>query len=115
MTNYYGGLIFTNHALQRLSERQFPQHMVLDTFNRPDKSFPGKQPGSYEYQRRFGASTVTVIAKQNERREWLVLSCWIDPPLPGTKDHKQRQHYLAYRNAGFWKRLWLTFKAQIGL
>jgi hypothetical protein len=113
--NYYGGLVFTNHALQRLEERQFPQRMVVETFNRPDTSHPAKQVGAFEYRKRFDASTVTVIAKQNERREWVVLSCWIDPPLPGTKDYKQKQRYHAYKKAGFWGKVWLTIRNQLGL
>jgi hypothetical protein len=113
-SNYFGGLIFTNHALQRLQERQFPQQMVVDTFHNPDQRISAKQPGAYEYRRRFDKSTVTVITKQNDRGEWLVLSCWIDPPLPGTKDYAQRQTYLAYRKAGFWRKVWLTIKQQLG-
>lgn len=114
-SNHYRGLIFTNHALQRLDERRFPIAMAADTFNQPDASGPAKQPGAVEFRRQFGTSTVTVIAKQNERREWIVLSCWIDPPLPGTKDYKQRQRYHAYRKAGFWRKIWLTILSQLGL
>lgn len=112
--NHYAGLIFTNHALQRLDERQFPKHMVLETFNRPDSSHSAKQPGAHEYRKRFGTSVVTVIAKQNERKEWIILSCWIDPPLPGTKDYHEKQRYHAYRKSGFWGKVWLTVRNQLG-
>lgn len=113
--NYYRGLIFTNHALQRLDERRFPVDMVVEAFNHPDASGSAKQPGAFEYRKKFDTSTVTVIAKQNERGEWIVLSCWIDPPLPGTKDYKERQRYRSFQRAGFWGKLWLTFLRQIGL
>lgn len=113
--NHYRGLIFTNHALQRLDERRFPIDMVVETFNRPDTQEPAKQTGAMELRKRFETSTVTVIAKQNDRKEWVVLSCWIDPPLPGTKDYKERQRYHAYRKAGFWGKVWLTIRNQLGL
>ncbi len=112
--NYYKGLIFTNHALQRLDERQFPADMVVEAFNKPDSSGPAKQPGASEYRKRFNNSVVTVITKQNDRSEWIVLSCWIDPPIVGTKDYKQRQRYHAYRKAGFWRKVWLTILSQLG-
>jgi hypothetical protein len=113
--NHYGGLIFTHHALQRLEERQFSQHMVVETFHRPDSRHSAKQAGAYEYRKQYDQSTVTVIAKQNDRSEWVVLSCWIDPPLPGTKDWKQKQNWKAYQRAGFWGKVWITIKQQLGL
>ncbi len=113
--NYYNGLIFTNHALQRLDERQFPKHLVATTFNHPDSQGPARQPGAIEFRKRFDQSTVTVIAKQNDEKQWIILSNWIDPPLPGTKDYKQRERYHSYRKAGFWKKVWLTILSQIGL
>jgi hypothetical protein len=112
--NYFGGLIFTNHALQRLDERRFPAGMVIETFNQPDSRGPAKQPGAMQVRKRFGESTVTVITKQNDRGEWIVLSCWIDPPLPGTKDYKERQRYHAYKKSGFWGKVWLTIRSQLG-
>lgn len=106
----YGNVVWTNHALDRLSERRFSQEMALNTFNHPDKSLPGKQAGTKEYKKRFGKSWVTVIAVQNERGEWVILSCWIDPPFPGTADAKKREAFIRYRKAGFWKKLLLEFK-----
>lgn len=113
--NYYRGLIFTNHALQRLDERQFPADMVVETFNQPDGNSPARQPGAIEFRKRFNNATVSVIAKQNDRGEWLVLSNWIDPPLPGTKDYREKQRYHKYKRSGFWGKIWLTILRQLGL
>ncbi len=110
---HYGGAIWTNHALDRLGQRGLTQELASQTFNRPDKSFPGKNPGTTECQKRFGNSLVTVICKQNDRREWIILSCWIDPPLYGTTDYNKKQDYLKSRKAGFLGKLWYTIRKQI--
>jgi hypothetical protein len=111
----YGGIIWTNHALARLGERGLSQEKAWETYKSPDRHFPGKQSGTMEFQKRFGSSIVTLIAKQNERHEWLVLSCWIDPPLPGTEDFRKKQNYEKYRKSGFWGKVWYTIKQQLGL
>ncbi|MCL4354708.1 hypothetical protein M1349_04565 [Patescibacteria group bacterium] len=64
---YFGGAIWTNHALERLGQRGLTQELAAKAFNHPDKSIPGKQPGTIEYQKSFGNSLVTIIAKKNER------------------------------------------------
>jgi hypothetical protein len=111
---YYAGAIWTNHALERLDQRGLSQDLAGRTFNAPDKSFPGKQAGTIEYQKRFGTSLVTVIAKQNEKNEWIILSCWIDPPLAGTQDHKKQQQWRNYQKASFWGKMWHIVKQQLG-
>lgn len=111
----FGGIIWTNHALDRLGQRGLSQDMALKAFNDADCKSAGKQSGSYEFQKKFGKSYVTVIAKQNESHEWIVLSCWIDPPYYGTRDWKDKQYYHAYHKAGVWGKLWIIFKKQIGI
>ncbi len=113
--NRYGGVIWTNHALERLGQRGLSQHMALETFKSPDKKMAGKKSGSIELQKKFNTSTVTVIAAQSEKKEWLILSCWIDPPYYGTRDWKDRQYYREYQKAGFWGKLWIIFKKQVGI
>ena len=110
---HYKGAIYTNHALERLDDRGLTQDMAAETFRYPDKRISGKNPGSYEYTKKYQNSTVTVIAKQNEKGEWLILSVWIDPPLYGTKDYQKKQDYLASRRAGFWGKLWYVIKRQL--
>lgn len=113
--NHYRNLIFTNHALERLKDRKLSELTAWEAFNNPDASSPGKQPGTTEYKKHFGKSTVTVIATQNEKKDgWVVLSAWIDPPYPGTKDYREKEHYKAYQKAGFWGKVWLTLKSQLG-
>ena len=111
---YFAGGIWTNHALERLGQRGLSQKMAGETFSRPDHQIEGKQPGTVEFQRRYGKSLVTVIAKKNDQRECIILSCWIDPPLPGSIDILKKQNYIAYQKASFWGKLWIICKRQLG-
>lgn len=109
----YGGAIWTNHALERLGQRGLTQELAWKAFRYPENSKRGKQKDSWEYRKKFGNSTVTVIAKQNEKYEWIILSCWIDPPLPGYFDDRKKKAYLKYKKAGFWGQLWRDFKRDL--
>ncbi len=111
---HYGGVIWTNHALERLGHRGLNQQMAHEAFKNPDKKNPGKQSGTMQFEKKFGNSTVTIIAKQNEKYEWLILSCWIDPPIVGYMDYYKKKRYVEYGKAGFWGKFWITFKEQLG-
>lgn len=110
----YGGVIWTNHALERLHQRKLPQHIAFLAFSNPDTRTTGKQHGTIELQKAYKNSTITLIVKQNERKEWLVLSAWIDPPIYGTIDYKKKQSWKKYKKAGFWGKFWYHFKKQLG-
>lgn len=112
---YYGGLIWTNHAIERLSQRGLSQELAWTAFKNPDSTRLGSQQDATEYIKRVDTSRITLIAKQNEKREWIVLSCWIDPPLPGSIDAKKKERYLKYQKASFWGKFFLTLKNQLGL
>jgi hypothetical protein len=109
----YGSAIWTNHAMERLNQRGLSQNLAWQAFNKPDKSFAGKEHGTTESQKRFGESLVTIISKRNDKGEWLILSCWIDPPLPGTMDYYKKEDYKKYNKAGFWGKVFLTLKKQL--
>jgi hypothetical protein len=79
MDNHYKGLIWTNHALSRLRERGIKQGDAWATWNRPDQSYKGnlhKSDDAWRYYRKIGNEIIEVVAKQNERKEWLILSVW---------------------------------------
>ncbi|MBP9690740.1 hypothetical protein KBD81_01530 [Candidatus Woesebacteria bacterium] len=82
----FGGAFWTTHALQRLKGRKLPQEIAWKAFRFPEKTLSGKTKGTFEFTKTVDIYTVTVIAKQNEKREWVILSCWIDPPLAGSAD-----------------------------
>ena len=113
-SNYYKGIIWTNHALGRMKERGLNIDLAVEAFNHPDKNFKGKEKDSFEFQKKLKHSRITVIAKKNEKNEWIILSAWIDPPLPGTIDAKRREEYKKFQKATFWGKVFLTIKKQLG-
>ena len=112
--NIYGGVIWTHHALERLSQRGISHEDALKTFRSPDKSFPGKRQGSYEYIKYFGEKRVTLIGKQNDVKEWIIVSAWVDPPIPGSLDDRRQRSYHAYKNASGLRKIYLAIKRQLG-
>ena len=76
MNNRYGGVIWTNHALARLRERQITQSDAWYSFQHPDGQLPGTAPGSIKYYKDYGSQRIEVVASQNEKKEWIILSCW---------------------------------------
>jgi hypothetical protein len=85
MDPHFGGIIWTNHALERLRQRQIKQGDAWATWSRPDQSKKGTAPDSWVYYRTFGNEKIEVVAKQNEKKEWLVLSVWSKPVSGGDK------------------------------
>lgn len=91
----YKGLIFTNHALQRLKERNIKQGDVWATWNRPDKSRFAKNKGAWVYQRTWNDTMIGLVAKKNQRKQWVVLSVWSKKVYSKTPKSKKP----------FWKKL----------
>jgi hypothetical protein len=90
MNNKYGGIIWTNHALERLRERGIRQSDALATFNRPEQSRQGSnERGSWVYYRTYGNERIEVVAKKNEQGEWIILSVW-SKPVYGNQDQSKR-------------------------
>lgn len=79
MDKNYGGFIWTNHALQRLSERGIKQGDAYATLRHPDQSRYAASQGGWVYYKTWGNQKIEVVAKQNEKKEWLVLSVWSRP------------------------------------
>jgi len=71
----------------------------------------------YRTSKKIGGSTITLIAKKNESNEWVVLSKCIDPPLPETIDSFKSKQYRdrEYQKAGFWRKIWIIIRSQLGL
>jgi hypothetical protein len=113
-SNRQGGVIWTNHALERLKARNIPQELILSAFRTPDAQFAGKKANTVEFHKKIGIHSVTVIATKNERSEWVLLSCWVEPPMPGSIDIEKKKTYQEYKNASVWKKLWMNLKKQLG-
>ncbi len=108
-------IIFTNHARERIRERSFDESAVVETVGKPDSVSAGKQTGTLEYTRKYGVSRVTVIVKENEKNEKVILSCWIDPPMPGTKDARKKARYLRYQKASILERVVMDILSIFGM
>lgn len=75
----YKGLIFTNHALTRLKQRGISQGDAWATWRNADQSRYAKSKDAWIYYKTYGSSTIEVVAKYNEKKEWVVLSVWSKP------------------------------------
>lgn len=79
MDQHFGNVIWTNHALARLRERGIAQGDAWATFNRPDQSRYAKSKDAWVYYKTYGNQKIEVVAKQNEKKEWIILSVWSKP------------------------------------
>ena len=73
---FFGKVIWTNHALAKLKERGIKQGDAWATWRRPDQSEYAKTKGAWVYYRTYGNQKIEVVAKQNEKRQWVILSVW---------------------------------------
>lgn len=78
-TRDYGGVIWTNHALARLQERGISQGDAWIAFTRADQSRYAATKGGWVYYKTVNGWKIEVVAKQNERKEWIILTVWAKP------------------------------------
>lgn len=107
---YYGEAIWTNHALKRLSDRGLSQKIAWKAFQYPDISTPLDHSGTMQYKKGIGSSLVTVVAKKNDQGKWLIISCWIDPPVPGSADDFKHRRWEKYRQSNWITKIWMQFQ-----
>lgn len=90
MEKNFGGVIWTNHALQRLSERGIKQGDAWATWNRPEQSRhgSGSQQGAWVYYRTYGDERIEVVAKQDEYKKWIILSVWSKRVISSNPDRQ---------------------------
>lgn len=96
--NNYGGVVWTNHALERLRQREISQGDAFATFNRPDESRPGSKKGTFvyyktwEFRGRNGGTRferIEIVARKEEGK-WIILSVWSKPV---SKQHSSRKPF----------------------
>jgi hypothetical protein len=69
--------------------------------------------GTIEYSKSIDNHLVSVVAKENDAGEWVIISCWVEPPYPGSVDEAKKLRYQQYLHSGFWGKLWLHLKRQL--
>lgn len=97
MDKNFGGVIWTNHALKRLAERGISQSDAWATFRRPDQSRYAKARGAWVYYKTYGNQKIEVVAKQDERKEWIILSVWSRPVYGPPKKQLESLWKLVFR------------------
>ena len=100
MDNKFGGVIWTNHALQRLNDRGIKQGDAWATWKNPDQSRYASSKNAWVYYKTYGKEKIEVVAKQNERKEWIILSVWSKPIY---EDHKKGKRKTSEKQDSFWK------------
>lgn len=76
MNKNFGGVIWTDHALNRLRERGVKQGDAWATWRNPDQSRYAASKGAWIYYKTYGNQKIEVVAKKNEKKEWIILSVW---------------------------------------
>lgn len=109
-----GNFIWTNHARDRLRDRKILLKFINQTLIHPDKIVQ-KNDRTIVYQKYIDGKTFAALIKKNNSDEKIIVSCWVNPPFPGTKDYKKRQRYFEKQKASPWKKLWLTLLDHLGL
>jgi len=98
MDKNFGGVIWTNHAIQRLQERGIKQGDAWATFKRPNQSRYAASKGGWVYYKTSGSEKIEVVAKQNPSTssgpsagKWIILSVWSKPIYDSRpKTHNQK-------------------------
>lgn len=107
-------IIWTTHARERNSQRLISEDWITKTLNDPDESIQSSDQ-TIKHKKRFDHQTVTVITKFTDKGDSLILSSWINPPIPGSSDFKNQQRSNEMKKASNLKKIWLTVLHQIGL
>ncbi len=106
-------LIWTKHSLARVRDRKIPQKYLTNAFHKPDKVTEGKKKGSKRFVRSFGIHKAVVVAIPNSKGEWVVISCWINPPIKGGLDDRKDSFKKSYQKSSFLGKIWLEVKKSV--
>lgn len=94
MDNHFGGVIWTNHALARLQERGISQGDAWATFSHPQQSRFAKAKNAWVYYRNYNGNQIEVVANQNEKKEWIIISVWSKQIFPGKPKQSANPKFL---------------------
>lgn len=106
-------IIWTNHARERNQQRQITEDWIETTVNRPD-NYSEVEGGRIKSQKSFGQYTVTVITTKADSGKYLILSSWVNPPISGTMDHKNKSFQKNMKKSSGAKKIIRTILGQLG-
>lgn len=87
MDRYFGGVVWTDHALERLKERGIKQGDAWATWERPEQSRLGVSRGQFIYYRTYGDQRIEVVAGKDAKDKTVILSVW------SRQVHKQKSYW----------------------
>lgn len=93
MQRDFGGVIWTNHVIERMEERHIKQGDAWATWKRPDNSEYDKSNSVWIYQRNYPEIMIEVVAKRNDKGKWIILSVW-DKKLKPSKSVSSKKSLL---------------------
>ncbi|OGD62468.1 hypothetical protein A2160_00075 [Candidatus Beckwithbacteria bacterium RBG_13_42_9] len=103
MDKNYGNVIWTNHVLQRLTERHISQADSWATWRNPDNSRYAASRSAWVYYRTIGGKKFEVVAKKNKQGQWVILSVWCKPVFKNkSKQSKSNSFWKLILNQLFW-------------
>ena len=69
-------VVFSNHALLKIEQRNIDKQLVLKTVNNPDFSQPG-QNFREEFYKKFGSKYLKVVIKRVKKNIVVITAHWI--------------------------------------
>lgn len=75
MNRTYKNLVFSKHALGRLSGRVLTQDAIYQTVTAPDQTFLDKN--NTKFIRTVNNRRIHVVTEPIENHQWLVVSAWV--------------------------------------
>lgn len=106
--------IWTNHAYQRIRKRKIHTSLIEKTISDPD-NVQHRPNGTIELKKYIEDRRFTVLVRINERQEHIIISCWADPPYPGTKDARMKNRYKQIQKETGFKKFWYAVLYQLGI
>ena len=71
-------IILTTHARERMRKRKLAESDIELTLRKPDRSFPGKKPGTVKFVKEIDGRNHQVVARfLKDQKSWLILSVWV--------------------------------------
>jgi len=92
MQRDFGGVIWTNHALERLRQRNISQGDAWATFNSPDQSRKASTKGAWVYYKTYGQEKLEVVASKNDQGKWVIMTVWSRPLYQSSGNYKPKQN-----------------------
>jgi hypothetical protein len=86
MNREYHHLVFTKHALERLTQRSISQDAVERVLAHPDRTHPTGKAQTSKFIRELNGRVIHVVGTYlPDQKKWLIVSVWVrgeDDQLP---------------------------------